>query len=123
MKKILIAEDSPSILQILKFILEHAEYTVITAKDGQEALDKAKEEKPDLLILDFIMPLLDGDEVHLRLKEDEAFPETPVIMLTALDKEERSERGEKIKADFCLTKPFEKEELLKLVKKALGLSA
>ena len=82
-KKILVADDEPEIVDIVKRMLED-EYEVITAYDGEEALRKAKKEKPDLILLDILMPKLDGWETLKKLKEDEELKNIPVSMLTAL---------------------------------------
>ena len=119
MKKILIAEDSPTILEIVKNILEQEGYSVITAIDGQEALTKAKKESPDLIILDLVLPKIDGYKVCGMLKFDKNFSKIPVIILTARAGEEDKKMAADVKADEYIVKPFEPEVFLPKVKKLL----
>lgn len=110
-KKVLIAEDEEHIRRLIKVILEQDNYDLIEAKDGKEALEKVSEEMPDLLILDLMMPKIDGIEVCQQLKKNALTRKIPVIMLTA--KREMSDKvvGVKAGADDYLTKPFEPREL------------
>ncbi len=119
MKKILIAEDSPTILAIVKNILEQEGYSVITATDGQEALTKAKKESPDLIILDLMLPKIDGYKVCGMLKFDKNFSKIPIIILTARAGEEDKKMAADVKADEYIVKPFEPEVFLPKVKKLL----
>ena len=119
MKKILIAEDSPTVLAILKSTLEEAGYSVVAAIDGQEALAKAKIEKPDLFILDLMLPKVDGYKVCGMLKFDKTFSKTPVIILTARAGDADKEMAKDVKADDYMTKPFEPSELIPKIKKFL----
>jgi len=119
MKKILIAEDSPTILAILKSTLEDAGYIVVAVMDGQEALAKAKTEKPDLFILDLMLPKVDGYKVCGMLKFDKNFAKVPVIILTARAGDADREMAKDVKADDYITKPFEPSELLPKIKKFL----
>jgi len=119
MKKILIAEDSPTILEIVKNILEQEGYSVITATDGLEALTKAKKESPDLIILDLMLPKVDGYKVCGMLKFDKNFSRIPIIILTARAGEEDKKMASDVKADEYIVKPFEPEAFLPKVKKLL----
>jgi len=119
MKKILIAEDSPTILEIVKNILEQEGYSVITAIDGLEALAKAKKESPDLIILDLMLPKIDGYKVCGMLKFDKNFSRIPIIILTARAGEEDKKMASDVKADEYIVKPFESEVFLPKVKKLL----
>jgi len=119
MKKILIAEDSPTVLGILKSVLENAGYGVVTASDGQEALNKANAEKPDLFILDLMLPKVDGYKVCGMLKFDRNFAATPVVILTARAGDADRETARDVKADEYVTKPFEPSELISKIKKLL----
>ena len=117
--RILTVDDEPHILQILKFTLENAGYRVATAVDGAEALESIQEFKPHLVILDVMMPKLDGYEVCRIMREDFKMNQIPVIMLTA-----RGDLGEKVKgleggANDYLIKPYSNEELLLRVKNVL----
>ena len=110
-KKILIAEDDEHIRRLIKVILQPENYDVIEAKDGREALEKVSDEMPDLIILDLMMPKIDGIEVCKQLKKNALTRRIPVIMLTA--KREMSDKviGVRVGADDYLTKPFEPREL------------
>ena len=119
MKKILIAEDSPTILEIIKDILEGEGYAVITATDGQEALTKAKKEVPDLVILDLMLPKIDGYKVCGMLKFDKNFSKIPIMILTARAGEEDRKIAADVKADEYIVKPFEPETFMPKVKKLL----
>ena len=115
-KKILVADDEPEIVDIVKRMLED-EYEVITAYDGKEALEKAKKEKPDLILLDILMPKLDGWETLKKLKEDEELKNIPVSMLTALPLTPEDAKEKPIdKIENYIVKPFTKETLLKKIK-------
>ncbi len=95
-KKILIADDNHGHLEVLKSFLEKRGYEVITAGDGEEALDKAMSESPDLIVLDVQMPVMDGDEAAMHLKSKQETRAIPVVFVTALRTEaEIEENGEK----------------------------
>lgn len=110
-KKVLIAEDEEHIRRLVRVILQPEGYEFVEAKDGNEALEKVSEEMPDLIILDLMMPKIDGIEVCNQLKQNALTRKIPIIMLTA--KKELSDRktGIKAGADDYLTKPFEPREL------------
>lgn len=114
--KILIAEDEDNIRRLIRVILQPEDYVFIEAKNGAEALEKTSEEMPDLIILDLMMPKIDGIEVCRQLKKNALTRKIPVIMLTA--KKEMSDKvlGIKAGADDYLTKPFEPRELRVRVK-------
>ena len=111
-KKILITEDSPTILAITKDTLESVGYSVICAVDGQEGLDKARKEMPDLIILDLMLPKIDGYKVCRMLKFDEKYRNIPIIIFTARAQEADVKLGQEVGADAYLTKPFEPNILL-----------
>ncbi len=118
-KKILVADDEPPVVQIIRANLELEGYQVVTAYDGVQALEKAKAEHPDLLILDIMMPRMDGFDVLDALKKDAATEDIPVIMLTALNEIEHMDQAAR-KGSYCyLTKPFEPLELLMIVRRLL----
>lgn len=118
-KNILIVDDEPDILKVTVFRIKKAGYNVITAVDGQQGLETAKRETPDLIFLDFALPLMNGHEVCQRLKADEDLKKIPVILLTAsVDK--IKEHAENAGADDYLAKPFEPQDLLGKVEKFLG---
>lgn len=112
---ILIVEDDPQAVKLIKFILEKEDYSTISAKDGEEGLQMAREKKPDLIVLDLMLPGMDGYRVCETLKADADTKEIPVIVLTALDTGVDFEKALEKKADWYITKPFEPQHLLKRV--------
>lgn len=110
--RILIADDEPHIRRILQFLLEQAGYDVIEAADGHQALDLLAEHKPDLMLLDVMMPHLDGFSVLESIRADRETRRLPVIMLTARDESAARVRGLKVGANDYVAKPFDHEELL-----------
>lgn len=112
---ILIVEDDPQAVKLIKFILEKEDYSTISAKDGEEGLQMAREKKPDLIVLDLMLPGMDGYRVCEILKADADTKEIPVIVLTALDTGVDFEKALEKKADWYITKPFEPQHLLKRV--------
>jgi DNA-binding response OmpR family regulator len=118
--RILAVDDSPTILEMIKAILIAGGYDVITAADGQEALSAARAEKPDLILLDVMLPKLDGYRVCRLLKFDQNYKHIPIIMLTAKTEEQSMATGLRTGADQYLTKPIEPERLLSAVADELG---
>jgi DNA-binding response OmpR family regulator len=118
--RILAVDDSPTILEMIKAILVAGGYDVITAADGAEALEKARAEKPDLILLDVMLPKLDGYRVCRLLKFDQNYKHIPIIMLTAKTEEQSMATGLRTGADQYLTKPIEPEVLLSSVASELG---
>ncbi len=120
MAKILVVDDEPDILEVARIILEKKGYEVITAKDGNEALEKVSASKPDLIILDIIMPRKSGLEVCKILKSDPETASIPILMFTVLGRNRDREQGLKAGADDYLVKPFSAEELVNIIKKHLA---
>jgi two-component system phosphate regulon response regulator PhoB len=118
--KILVVDDEPDALEILGFKLREAGYTPIFAKDGTRALAIAREERPDLIVLDLMLPEVDGLEVCKILRRDQTTASIPVIMLTARAAEMDRVLGLELGADDYVTKPFSPRELLIRIKKQLG---
>jgi len=119
-KRILVVDDEPQIVSMLKMRLQANGYEVITAADGEEGLQKAKDLKPDLIILDIIMPKMAGNEVAEALKEDDQFSKIPVIFLTCLADGMVDKQGsEKIGGNLFVAKPFEADELLLIIDNVL----
>jgi two-component system, OmpR family, alkaline phosphatase synthesis response regulator PhoP len=114
-KRILIADDEPDILEIIHFNLTREGYEVFTAKDGDDALTKAKQLKPDLLILDIMMPKRTGVEVCEILRSQIAFKETLIIFLTALSDEQSQIKGLDTGADDYINKPISTKVLISRV--------
>src|SRR5215470_19889113 len=104
-RKVLIADDEPDILEILKYNLVNEGYEVVTAKDGDEALEKARRTRPDLIVLDVMMPKKSGVEVCQLLRAQPAFKDTLIIFLTAINDEGTQIRGLETGADDYLSKP------------------
>ncbi|MFH0703050.1 MAG: response regulator [bacterium] len=120
-KKVLIVDDEQDIVETLQFILETEGIKCITAYDGEEALNKAKSEKPDLIILDVMLPKINGYKVCRLLKFDAKYKNMPILMVTARSQEEDKAIGEETGADKYITKPFDIDELVKIVKKYLKI--
>lgn len=116
-KKILAVDDERHIVRLVEVNLQRAGYEVVTAYDGREALEKVKSENPDLVVLDVMMPYMDGFEVLKNLKADPTTAEIPVIMLTAKAQDADVFRGWQSGVDCYLTKPFNPMELLTFVKR------
>lgn len=119
-KKILIVDDDPNIIRSLSFVLEKENYIVIAAIDGKEALKKAKEELPHLIILDIMLPELNGFEVYKRLKANIQTREIRTIVLTAKGEEKDKRLGEELGVDVYITKPFSINTLLLETRKILN---
>ncbi len=117
MKKILIIEDEKDLVTGLKFNLEARDYQVITAYDGEAGYEKALKEVPDLIILDLMLPKLNGYEVCKRLKKE--MPDISIIMLTAKSQEAEIVTGLELGADDYITKPFSVLELIARIKTVL----
>lgn len=120
--KILIVDDEMDTLLPLKRSLQVEDYNIISASNGYEAIDKAKTEIPDLVLLDLMMPEMDGYEVCARLKKDARTKNIPIIMLTARDAVRDKVKGLDIGADDYVTKPFNLNELKARIKTALRRS-
>lgn len=123
-KKILVVDDDPNIVKLVKSRLEANKYEVIIAYDGEECMQKILSDKPDLIILDILMPKADGYDVLIGIKEFKALngkiPGVPVIVLTALSDPRVKGMIEKEEIKDYIIKPFESEDLLAKVKKAIG---
>jgi two-component system, OmpR family, alkaline phosphatase synthesis response regulator PhoP len=110
--KLLLVDDEPDLVQMVSLRLKAAGYEVTTALDGQQALDKVKESRPDLMILDLMLPKLDGYKVCRLLKFDERTKEIPILIFTARAQEQDVKLATECGADAYLTKPFEAKTLL-----------
>jgi len=119
-KKILLVDDEKDLVTAVTFRLNAEGYDVIVALDGQAALDMAKKEKPDLIILDLMLPKLNGYKVCSLLKADMRYNKIPIIMFTARVQETDRKMGEEAGADDYITKPFESSVLLAKIKEFLG---
>ena len=117
---VLVVDDEQDILDLVRFRLEHDGYRVITASDGQTGLALAKKERPDLCILDVMMPKLTGLEVLAHLRADPATSDTRVILLTSRGQDSDIDRGFELGAQDYVTKPFSPKELRRRVHAQLG---
>ncbi|MCL4509865.1 MAG: response regulator [Bacteroidetes bacterium] len=120
MATVLVVEDTKEIAALVRFKLLSAGYNVIVAEDGKKGLETAKSLLPDLIILDVMMPVMNGLETLMNLKSDQACRTIPVIMLTAQSTEQEIIRGLELGADDYVTKPFSPQELLVRVKTVLA---
>ena len=119
-KKILVIDDEPEIVEILKFRLANWGYDPLSATNGPEGIKLTIEEIPDAILLDVMMPGMNGFEVLAKLKENDKTKDIPVIMITVAAARADIEKGIKNGASFYLTKPYEAAELLEKLKAALG---
>ena len=117
---VLVADDDADILALVSFRLQRAGYDVVQAGDGEEALRIARERRPDLAVLDVMMPRLTGDEVTRQLRASEETSRIPVILLTARVQEADVARGFEAGADDYIKKPFSPQELRARVQAILG---
>lgn len=120
MKKILIVDDEPDIVEVLKYPLEANGYECICAYDGETGLKHAKELMPDLMILDVMLPKINGFKISRLLKYDAKYKDIPILMVTARSQDNDKLIGEETGADEYITKPFQIDEILEKVKKYLG---
>lgn len=111
-KKILVVDDEPHLLLLMEARLKASGYEVLTAADGQTALEMAKKQNPDLMILDLMLPKMDGYKVCALLKKDMRYSRIPIILFSARAQQEDMKMGEEVGADAYITKPFEPKRLL-----------
>jgi len=116
---VLVVEDEDAIREMLVLVLEQADFSVLAATDTQQGLSLALEKKPDLILLDWMLPGLSGVDWARRLKRDEVFAEIPIILLTARGEEEDKVRGLDVGADDYITKPFSPRELIARIRAVL----
>lgn len=118
--KILIVDDEPFNIDVIQQELEDLNYQIVTAANGQEALEKIRKEHPDLILLDLMMPVLDGFAVLSQTKADNDLRDIPVIIVSAANDSKSVVKGIKQGADDYITKPIDAEHLKKKVKEHLG---
>jgi DNA-binding response OmpR family regulator len=116
-KKVLIAEDEPNIVVSLEFLLEKSGYEIRTVSDGEEALRVAREFRPDLLLLDIMLPLRNGFEVCQLIREAPELGAMKIVMLTAKGRDTEVAKGLAVGADAYITKPFATRELLDTIQR------
>ena len=115
-KKILLVDDEVDLVKMIRFALERIGFTVLVSNDGEDALRQAREDNPDLIILDIMLPKLDGYQVCHLLKSDQRYKHIPILMLTAKAQQKDKALGMEIGADEYITKPFEMNELMEKIK-------
>ncbi len=116
---LLVADDEDNILISLEFLFKRAGYTVLVARNGREALEQARSHAPDLIMLDVMMPELDGFSVCQALRGEDRFTQTPIVMLTAKGRDADRVKGKALGATDYVIKPFSTRELLARVRKLL----
>lgn len=116
-KRILIVDDEKDLVETLTFRFEAAGYEVIAAYDGQDGLERARKEKPDIILLDVMMPKMDGYMVCRLLKFDDRYKDIPIIMLTARGQEIDKKTGSDVGANKYVTKPFDSKQLIEEIEK------
>ena len=119
-KKILIADDEPNIVISLEFLMRHSGYQVKSAPDGDTALRLIAEFKPELILLDIMLPLHNGFEVCQRIRDNPDWSDMKIVMLTAKGREVEMAKGLALGADVYITKPFATKDLLANVRRLLG---
>jgi len=119
-KKILVVDDEVDLVETVRFPLEMEGFNVLVSHNGEDALSQARKEKPDLIILDLMLPKLDGYKVCRLLKFDERYKHIPILMLTAKTQEKDKILGAETGANEYITKPFEMDDLMEKVKRYLS---
>jgi len=119
-KTILIADDEPNIVAALEFVLQRSGYDVHVARNGDEALKLVEQARPDLVLLDVMMPVKSGYEVCTRIRERDDGRQTKIIMLSAKGRDAEVSKGLAIGADLYITKPFSTRDLMDKVRELLG---
>lgn len=118
-ERILVADDDPDIVDIIQTVLEGEGFQVLVATDGEEALRKVKQERPDLVILDIMMPKLDGYQVCQQVKNSSALSSIPIVIISARGQEKDRDNGLKAGASDYIVKPFDPLELPEIVRRNL----
>ncbi len=121
MKKLLIVDDEPNIVMSLEYAFQKQGYQVFIARDGSEAMVIMKREHPDLVVLDIMMPQVDGYETIKQIKSDSAFAKAKVIFLSAKSRPEDIEKGLALGADSYFTKPFSVKKLIAEVNQLISI--
>jgi CheY-like chemotaxis protein len=117
---VLIVDDEPFNIEVLEQALDGTDYQVVTASNGQEALEKIHSEQPDLILLDLMMPVMDGFQVLAKVKDDPMLRDTPIIIVSAEHDSKSVVKGIKQGAEDYLTKPVDTAQFLKKVREFLG---
>jgi len=117
--KVLVVDDEELLVEMMRLRLEANGYEVIAAYDGKQGLDLARKEKPNIIILDIMLPKMDGYKVCRMLKFDAEYKDIPIILSTARGQDSDKDLGKEVGANAYITKPFEPEELLSIIEKLL----
>ncbi|RUA19101.1 MAG: response regulator [Flavobacteriia bacterium] len=120
MKKILIVDDEPNIVMSLEYAFKKKDFGVFIARDGTEALEISERERPDLILLDIMMPQMDGYETLKRIRQNTNLEHTKVVFLSAKSKEKDIEKGLKMGADGYMTKPFSIKKIISDVEEMIA---
>ncbi len=120
MKKILLADDSNTVLMLQQLMLKDLGYTLLIARNGQEAVERAIAEQPDLIFMDVVMPVLDGFGAVRRIRQQPSLKTTPIIMVTTRGEANNVEEGYAAGCNEYITKPFESAELIVRLRTWLG---
>jgi DNA-binding response OmpR family regulator len=119
-KRVLIVDDEPNIVISVEFLMKREGFEVSVARDGTEALARIQSERPDLVVLDVMMPKLNGFEVCAAVRADPELAKTPIVMLTAKGREAEINKGLELGADAYIAKPFSTRDLVARIKSLLG---
>ncbi len=122
-KKILVVDDEVDLVETVRFSLEMEGFQVLVSYNGEDALNQARKESPDLILLDIMLPKLDGYKVCRLLKFDERYKHIPILMLTAKTQAKDKQTGMDTGADEYITKPFDIDQLMEKVKAYLKISS
>jgi DNA-binding response OmpR family regulator len=119
-KKVLIVDDEPSIIVALQFLMEQNGYETLVAFSGEEAMETIARQHPDLILLDIMLPVVDGFEVCQRVRENSEWKDIRIVLVTALGSEANAAKGLALGADAYITKPFANADLVAKVKELLA---
>jgi DNA-binding response OmpR family regulator len=122
-KKVLIVDDEPSIIVALQFLMEQSGYATVVAFSGEEAMEAVAKHHPDLMLLDIMLPVVDGFEVCQRVRENPDWNDIRIVLVTALGNEANVTKGLDLGADAYVTKPFSNADLIAKVKELLECHA
>jgi len=122
-KKVLIVDDEPSLIVALQFLMEQSGYETLVAFSGEEAMDAIAKQRPDLILLDIMLPMADGFEVCQRVRENLDWKDIRIVLVTAIGSETNAARGLALGADAHITKPFANADLIAKVKELLECPA
>jgi len=120
MPRILIVDDEPNIVLALEMLMKREGYEIQSVNNGEKAVEEAGQFRPDLILLDVMLPRMDGYEVCQRIRADASLPQVSIVMLTAKGREVEMEKGLALGADLYITKPFSTREVVRKVRELLA---